>query len=190
MVSLAVENLDGEYAFYDEPELWVPRYERQIERRGLTPYQVGQVVFGNHRAGRFRAEVAEKTTVAGSTVRLKLWGVTPYAQLAIVTGRLDGPPPEAYGRILIPFEETLDALIRIPEDAEGGTYLFFGQQWEPGGQPAYSGGALIYPSAVASVEVRTRIDDEAFWDSFEPWSKEDADEVRENIRRFRQGLRG
>ena len=70
----------------------MPKYERQIERRRLTPYQVGQIIFGNHRAGRFRAEAAEKTTVAGSAVRLKLKGVTPYAPLVIITGRLDGPP--------------------------------------------------------------------------------------------------
>ena len=169
----------------------MPKYERQIERRRLTPYQVGQIIFGNHRAGRFRAEAAEKTTVAGSAVRLKLKGVTPYAPLVIITGRLDGPPPEAFGRVVFPFEGTLDALIRIPEDAEGGTYVFFGQQWEPGGQAAsYPGGGSIYPSAVASVEVRPHIDEEAFWNSFEPWDKEDADEVRENIRRFREGLRG
>ncbi|MBA3475092.1 MAG: hypothetical protein H0T57_18030 [Rubrobacter sp.] len=190
MSGLAIEELQGEYAFYDEPDRWVPKYERQIERRRLTPYQIGQMIFGNHRAGRFRAEVAEKTTVAGSAVRLKLEGVTPYAPLAIITGRLDGPPPEAFGRIVFPFEETLDVLIRIPEDAESGTYIFFGQQWEPGGQPAYPGGGLIYLSAVASVEVRPHIDAEAFWGSFEPWSKQEGDEVRENIRRFREGLRG
>jgi hypothetical protein len=40
------------------------------------------------------------------------------------------------------------------------------------------------------VHVRPHIDEEAFWESFEPWSEEDAEEVRENIRRFREGLRG
>lgn len=190
MSGLAIEELRGEYAFYDERDRWVPRYERQIETRGLTPYQIGQLINNNHSRGRFRAEVAERAAVAGSVVRLRLEGVTPYAPLAIVTGRLDGPPPEAFGRILVPFEETLDALVRIPEDADGSTYVFLGQQWEPGGQPAYPGGSVIHPSAVASVEVRPRIDEEAFWSSFEPWSKEDADEVRENIRRFREGLRG
>ena len=190
MGSLTIENLEGEYAFYDERDKWMPRYERQIETRRLTPYQVGQRIFARHRSGHFRAEVAEKATIAGSAIRLKLEGVSPYAPLAIMTGRMDGPPPKASGRIVFPFQETLDALIRIPEDAEGGIYIFFGQQWEPGGQPAYPGGALIYPSAVASVHVRPHIDEEAFWESFEPWSEEDAEEVRENIRRFREGLRG
>jgi hypothetical protein len=80
-------------------------------------------------------------------------------------------------------------LARVPEDAEAGTYLFFAQQWEPDGQPAYPGGSLIYPSSVASVKVRQRASDEAFWRSFEPWPEEDAEAVRENIRRMRTGRR-
>ena len=59
--------------------------------------------------------------------------------------------------------------------------VFFGQQWEPGGQPAYEGGSLIYVSKMSTLEVRPRIDEDAFWESFEPWSEEDAEEVRENI---------
>lgn len=189
MGSLAVD-LRGDYAFYDQRELWVPKYERQIEERRLTPWILGQIILTNHREGRFRTEAVERSIAAGSAVRLRLRGITPYAPLAIISGRLDGPPPEAFGRIVVPFEETLDALIRVPEDAEGGTHVFFGQQWEPGGTPAYPGGSLIFPSAIASVEVRPRIDEEAFWKSFEPWSEQDADEVRENIKRFREGLRG
>lgn len=188
MGSLTIESLEGEYAFYDEPAKWVPRYEQKIQRRRLTPYQVGQMILGNHRTGRFRAEVAEKTAIAGSVVRLKLEGVTPYAPLAIIAGRLDGPPPKGFGRIVLPFEEMLDALVRIPEDAEGGTYTFFGQQWELGGQPAYEGGSLIYVSKMSTVEVRPSVNEEAFWESFEPWPEEDAEEVRENIRRMRRNL--
>lgn len=104
-----------------------------------------------------------------------------------MSGRLDGPPPEAFGQILFPLNESLDALVHVPEDAEGGTYIFFGQQWEPDGRPAYAGGSLIYPSSVASIKVRARVDDEAFWQSFEPWPETDATEVRENIRRMRAG---
>jgi hypothetical protein len=188
MSSVTVEDLQGEYAFYDEPNEWVPKYERQIERGGLTPYQVGQRLLTKHRAGRFRAKVAEKATVAGSAVHLKLEGLTAYAPLAIITGLLDGPPPEAFGKIVIPFEETLDVLIRISQDAEGGTYTFFAQQWEQGGQPAYEGGSLIYVSKMSTVEVRPRIDEETFWESFEPWSEQDAEKVRENIRRTRRNL--
>jgi hypothetical protein len=154
------------------------------------PLDLGTDIFGNHREGRFRTEAVEKSVVAGSSVRLTLRGITPYAPLAIIRGRLDGQPPEAFGRIVMPFEERLDALIRVPEDAEGGTYVFFGQQWEPGGTPAYPGRSLIYPSAIASVEVRPRMDEERFWGSFEPWAEEDANDVRENIRRYREGLRG
>jgi len=122
---------------------------------------------------------------AGSTVHLKIDGITPLAALAIVSGQLNGRPPEAFGRIIVPFEESLDALIAIPEDAEGGTYIFFGQQWEPYGKPAYEGGTLIYPSSVSTVQVRSRVDEEDLWNSFEPWPEEDAEKVRENIRRTR-----
>jgi hypothetical protein len=132
--------------------------------------------------------VTEKNVVAGSSIRLKVEGITPYAVLALISGRLDGDPLEPFGRIVVPYEESLDAVVRIPPDAEGGTYIFFAQQWEPGGAPAYPGGALIYPSGAASVQVQPRIDDEAFWKSFRPWSKEDAEEIRENIRRSRERL--
>jgi hypothetical protein len=43
-------------------------------------------------------------------------------------------------------------------------------------------GALIYPSSIASVEVRPYLDEETFWKSFEPWPEEDAEEILENIR--------
>ena len=91
--------------------------------------------------------------------------------------------------MIIPYEESLDGLIQIPPDAEGGTYVFLAQQWEPGGQPAYAGGSLIYASSVSSVEVRPRIDEETFWESFEPWSEEDAEEIMKNVRLLRKRTR-
>jgi hypothetical protein len=44
-MELALEDLQGEYAFYEDRDRWVPKYERQIEQRRLTPYQVGQRIF-------------------------------------------------------------------------------------------------------------------------------------------------
>jgi hypothetical protein len=86
-----------------------------------------------------------------------------------------------FGEVIVPYE---DALVSLPLGAERGTYLFLAQQWEPGGQPAYPGGSLIYPSSATSAEVRPRIDDEEFWE----WPEADAEEIRENIRRAREGL--
>ena len=189
-MKLALEDLQGEYAFYEDRDRWVPRYQRQIEQRRLTPYQVGQGIFGNHHSGRFRTDAEPQSVIAGSTVKLRIRGITPYGPMAVIGGRLDGPPAEAFGKIVMPFEESLDALVRIPEDAEAGLHVFFSQQWEPEGTPAYPGGRLIYLSTMVSVEVHTRVDEGTFWQSFEPWSKEDADNVRENIRRSRERLQG
>ncbi len=186
MAELALE-LQGEYTTYQDfdsnREQWIPF----LQERGLSPWILGQMIFGNHNSGRFRTRSAERGVVAGSPVRLKLEGITPYCPLAIVSGRLDGPPPKAFGQIIFPLEESLDVLARVPEDAEIGTYLFFAQQWEPDGQPAYPGGSLIYPSSVASVEVRPFIEDETFWQSLEPWPEDEAESVREHIRRMRTG---
>jgi hypothetical protein len=186
MADLALE-LQGEYTTYQDfdanRERWIPR----LKERGLTPWILGQMIFGNHSSGRFRTQAAEEAMVAGTPLRLKIEGITPYCPLAIVSGRSDGPPPKAFGQILFPFEESLDVLVHVPEDAEAGTYLFFAQQWEPDGQPAYPGGSLIYPSSVASVKVRGQVDDETFWRSFEPWSEKDAEKVMKNIRRMRAG---
>jgi hypothetical protein len=33
------------------------------------------------------------------------------------------------------------------------------------------------PSSAVTVEVRSRIDAETFWESFEPWSEEEAEEI-------------
>ena len=188
MAELALE-LQGEYTSYadydDNRDRWIP----VLKERGLSPWILGQMIFDNHSSGRFRAQAAEEEVVAGSPVRLRVEGITPYCPLAIVSGRLDGPPPKAYGEIVFPFEDSLDVLARVPEDAEAGTYLFFAQQWEPDGQPAYPGGSHIYPSSVASVKVRQHVDDETFWRSFEPWPQQDAEAVRENIRRMRAGRR-
>lgn len=184
MAELALE-FSGEYTTYgdfdENRELWVPR----LKERGLTPWILGQMIFGNHSSGRFRTRAAEGDVVAGSPLRLVVEGITPYCPLAIVSGRLDGPPPKAFGQILFPFEESLDVLARVPEDAEPGTYLFFAQQWEPDGRPAYPGGSLIYPSAVASAEVRAHVDDEAFWRSFEGWREDEAEDIRQSVRRAR-----
>jgi hypothetical protein len=119
-------------------------------------------------------------------VRLRVEGITPFAPLAIISGRLDGEPLSLFGKVIVPYEDALDALVSLPPDAEGGTYLFLAQQWEPGGQPAHSGGSLVYPSSATSVEVRPRIDDEKFWESFEPWPEEDAEEIMRNVRSLRQ----
>ena len=183
MSSLAI-NWQGEYAFYDKPENWLP----ELKKRQLSPWVLGQMIFANHNEGRFRTRVAEKTIVAGSTVRLNVEGITPLAPLVILSGRLDGDPLELFGKAVVSYAEELEALINVPQDAEGGTYVFLAQQWEPGGQPAYVGGSLIYASSASSVEVKPHIDEEKFWKSFEPWPEEDAEEIRENIRRAREGL--
>lgn len=201
MAELALE-LQGEYTTYQDfvenRERWIPA----LRERGLSPWILGQMIFGNHSSGRFRTRATEKEIFAGGPVRLTIEGITSYCPLAIVSGRLDGPPPTAYGQIVVPLEQSLDVLARVPEDAEIGTYVFFAQQWEPDGQPAYPGGSLIYPSSVTSVSVRHRADDAALddaplntvirleqapWRSFEPWSEEDVQEVQENIRRMRAG---
>lgn len=184
MAELALQ-FQGQYTTYEDfdenREHWIPR----LEERGLTPWQLGQIIFGNHESGRFRTQASEETIGAGSAFRLKIEGITPYCPLAVVSGRLDGPPPRAFGQILLPFEESLDVLVHVPKDAEAGTYLFFAQQWEPDGQPAYPGGSLIYPSSIASVKVRTHVDDLAFWESFRGWSTDDAEDIRQSIRRMR-----
>lgn len=164
MSSLAVENLQGEYALYDEPEHWEP----ELRARGRTFYNIDERIFGNHRNGRFRAKIEEESVVAGSRVRLKIDGITPLAALAIVGGRLDDGPPEVLGKIVVPFDDSLDVVTRIPEDAESGAFVFFAQQWgvdlnQQGritGLPAYPGGSLIYVSKMTSVEVRSRTDEE------------------------------
>ena len=127
MAELALE-LQGEYTSYadydDNRDRWIP----VLKERGLSPWILGQMIFDNHSSGRFRTQAAEEEVVAGSPVRLRVEGITPYCPLAIVSGRLDGPPPKAYGEIVFPFEDSLDVLARVPEDAEAGTYLFFAQQ--------------------------------------------------------------
>lgn len=174
----------GEYASYDQPEDWLPK----LEERKISPWILGQTILANHNEGRFRTHVMEDTVLAGSSVRLRVEGVTPLAPLAILSGRLDGGPLDLFGKVIVPYKESLDALVWIPLDAEGGTYVFFAQQWEPGGQPAYAGDSLIHASGINSVEVRARIDEETFWESFEPWPEEDAEEIRENIRRARKSF--
>lgn len=181
MSSLAID-WRGQYASYERPEDWLPEFER----RRLSPWILGQMIHASHNEGRFRTRVEERTVIPGSSLQLKVEGITPLAPLAILTGRLNGEPLELFGKVIVPYVEELDALVNIPPDAESGTYMFFSQQWEPGGQPAYPGGSLIYPSSAASVEVRPRVDDQTFWQSFEPWPEEDAEEVLENVRRARE----
>jgi len=185
MSSLAVD-WQGEYAPYDEPQRWLPEFEK----RGGSPWKLGQTILANHNAGRFRIHVADRTVAAGSTIRLTVEGIAPLAPLAILSGRLNGDPLNLFGKVVVPYEETLHALARIPLDAEGGTYVFLAQQWEPGGQPGYAGGSLLYASSVSSVEVRPHIDEEKFWKSFEPWSEEDAKEIMNNVRLLRENFRG
>ena len=114
----------GEYAFYDKPEDWLP----ELEKRRISRWILGQMIFANHNEGRFRMRVAEKTIVAGSTVRLKVEGITPLAPLVILSGRLDGDPLELFGKAVVSYTEELEALINVPQDAEGGTYVFLAQQ--------------------------------------------------------------
>lgn len=184
MVGSLVIDWRGEYAPYDKPEDWLPK----LEERKLSPWILGQMVLANHNEGRFRTHVAGETVLAGSSVRLRVEGVTPLAPLAILGGHLNGDPLSLFGKVIVPYEESLDALVQIPPDAARGTYVFFAQQWEPGGQPAYAGGSLIYASGISSVEVRPHIDEAVFWSSFKPWPEEDAEEIRDNIRRARKGL--
>lgn len=186
MAELALE-LQGEYTTYQDfdenRDHWIP----WLKKRGLSPWILGQMIFGNHSSGRFSTRSAKDEILVGSPIRLKVEGITPYCPLVVVSGRLNGPPPEAFGQIVFPFNESLDILARVPDDAETGTYLFFAQQWEPDGQPAYPGGSLIYPSSVVSVSVRRRVNDATFWESFSGWSEEDAEEIRQSIRRMRAG---
>ncbi len=67
MSNLAVD-WQGEYAPYDKPESWLP----EIKKRQLSPWILGQMIFANHNEGRFRTLAAEKTAVAGSSVRLNV----------------------------------------------------------------------------------------------------------------------
>lgn len=181
MSSLAI-NWRGEYAPYDKPEDWLP----ELEKSRLSPWILGQMIFARHNEGRFRTCAAEQTIAAGSAVQLRVEGVTPLAPLAILSGRLNGAPFDLFGKVIVPYAEELDALISIPSDTEGGTYVFLAQQWEPGGRPAYPSGSLIYPSSAASVEVRPHVDEETFWESFEPWSEDEAEEIMKNVRLSRK----
>ena len=122
------------------------------------------MIFANYNKGRFRTRAAEKTVMAGSVVRLRVKDN--------VSGAV-GDPKWAFewsllglfGKVIIPYEESLEALIQVPSDAVGGTYIFLAQQWEPSGQPGYAGGSLVYASSVSFVEVRPYIDEETSWDS-------------------------
>ncbi len=136
MSSLAID-WQGEYAPYDRPEDWLP----ELEKRQVSPWILGQMILASHNEGRFRTRLVGKNVTAGSAVQLKVEGITPLAPLAILSGRLNGDPLDLFGRVIISYEEELDALIHIPPNAESGTYVFLAQQWEPGGQPAYAGGS-------------------------------------------------
>ena len=153
MSSLAID-WQGEYASYDEPQRWLPEFEK----RGVSSWKLGQRILANHNAGRFRVRVTDRTVAAGSTIRLRVEGIAPLAPLAVLGGRLNGDPLDLFGKVVVPYEETLDALVRIPSDAASGTYVFLAQQWEPGGQPGYAGGSLIYLSSAVSVKVKPHID--------------------------------
>lgn len=180
--SLIVENLQGDYAAYEE----VGRWEHKFSERNISPQRVGQQILTNHRLGSFRVEAAEDSVIAGSLVHLKISGITPLAALVILGGRLNDGPPEALGKIIIPFKDSLDVLTRIPEDAQGGTYVLFAQQWEVfvdrqgivHGLPAYPGGSLIYVSKISSVEVRSEAGEEG-----SPWTAVLAKETA-GMRRF------
>lgn len=146
------------------------------------------MIFARHNEGGFRTHAVEQAIPAGSSVQLKVEGITPLAPLAILSGRLNSEPLSLFGKVIVSYAEELDALIGIPPDTEGGTYVFLAQQWEPGGQPAYPGGSLIYPSSATSVEVRPYVDEEGFWESFEPWGEEEAEEILRNARPLRKKI--
>jgi len=139
-------------AFSDDPEPVVA---------DPTLWQLDQRMLGNYSSGRFRTSVAQETALAGSSVRLKVEGITPNAVLAIIGGRLDDGPLEAL-KIVVPHEASLDGDVYIPRDAEGGTYIFCAQQWAPRQPPAYVGGSSIYISKTTSIEVQSRNDSEEF----------------------------
>ncbi len=102
MDSLAID-WRGEYASYDRPEDWLPK----LEERKVSPWILGQMILANHNEGRFRTHVAEETVLAGSSVRLRVEGVTPLAPLAILSGRLSGGPLDLFGKVIIPYQENL-----------------------------------------------------------------------------------
>lgn len=139
-------NWKGEYSPYDRPEDWLP----EMEKRNLSPWILGQMVFASHNERRFRTRVAEDAVVAGSGIRLRVEGITPFAPLAILHGRLNGEPLDLFGEVIVSYAEELDALIYLAPDSSPGTYVFLAQQWEPGGQPASPGGSLIFASGAAS----------------------------------------
>jgi hypothetical protein len=174
---------EGKHSPYDRPEDWVSEFER----RNLSSWMLGAKILASHNERRFLTRAAEDTVVAGSGIRLRISGITPLAPLAILHGRLNEEPLDLFGKVVVPYEERLDALINLPSESNPGTYVFLAQQWEPG-RSAYPGASLIYASSAASVEVRPHIDDEEFWNSFEPWPEDLAEEVRENIRQARKGL--
>ncbi len=182
MNGLAID-WQGKYSPYDKPEEWLP----EMEGRNLSPWILGQRILASHNERRFRTRAAEDTATAGSGIRLRISGITPLAPLAILHGRLNEEPLDLFGKVVVPFKEELDALINLAPEASPGTYVFLAQQWEPG-RSAYPGGSFIYASSAASVEVRRHIDDEAFWNSFEPWPEDLAEEVRENISQARKRL--
>jgi hypothetical protein len=115
----------GEYASYDRPEDWLPK----LEERKISPWILGQMILASHNEGRFRTRAAEEVVTAGSAVRLKVEGVTPLAPLAILSGRLNDDPLGLFGRVVVSYEESLDALkdsagggernVRLPRSAVG-----------------------------------------------------------------------
>src|SRR5215203_6108379 len=113
-VSSLVIDWQGEYVSYDHPEDWLP----ELEKRRLSPWILGQIILANHNEGRFRTHAAEKTAMVGSVVRLRVEGITPLAPLAVLSGRLNDNPLSLFGKVIIPYEESLDALVQIPPDAE------------------------------------------------------------------------
>ncbi|MGH3090695.1 MAG: hypothetical protein ACRDSJ_25735 [Rubrobacteraceae bacterium] len=176
MNDLAID-WEGKYSPYDRPEDWLP----EVEKRGLSPWILGQRILASHNERRFRTRAVQETVRVGSGIRLRIEGVTSLAPLAILHGRLNEEPLDLFGGVVVSYEEELDALINLSPEASPGTYIFLAQQWEPGG-------ASIYASSAASVEVRPHIDDETFWNSFEPWPEDVAEEVRENIRQARKRI--
>ncbi len=86
-------DFQGEYALLDQSE----RLQADLSDHPIpSRWRLGQMILSNHSSGRFRTRVVEQEVVAGSSVRLKVEGITPYAVLAIVSGRLDDGPLEAF----------------------------------------------------------------------------------------------
>ncbi len=71
------------------------------------------MIFAKHNKGGFRTQVAEKVVTVGSTVQLKVEGITPVIPFAILSDRLNGDTLDLFGEVIVPYKERLDALVSL-----------------------------------------------------------------------------